>query len=146
MNIKPNITKLRRSGFTLVEIIASFSILAIVMVVIAQTTTWCFHERHRNSNVFLGNQAGINILEEARSTPWEKLDEKWAEMVQDTRRYKSLPPGSAIMVKVTPSKEFKLIKDVEVVVRWDYGRSFDPKECTLTTSIAPRSIALQGEK
>ena len=80
MNIKPNITKSRRRGFTLVEIIASFSILAIVMVVIAQTTTWCFHERHRNSNVFLGNQAGINILEEARSTPWEKLDEsgrKW---------------------------------------------------------------------
>jgi len=146
VNTKPNRTKLRRSGFTLVEIIASFSILAIVMVVIAQTTTWCFHERHRNSNVFLGNQAAINILEEARSTPWEKLDEKWAEMVQDTQRYKSLPPGSVITVKVMPSKEFKLIKDVEVVVRWDFGRSFDPKECTLTTSIAPRSIALQGEK
>ena len=146
MNIKPKRPVLRRQGFTIVEIIASFSILAIVMVVIAQTTTWCFQERHRNSNVFLGNQAGINIIEEARSTAWEKLDEKWAEMVQDTRRYKSLPPGSVIMVKVTPSKEFKLIKNVEVVVRWDYGRSFDPKECTLTTSIAPRSIGLQGEK
>ena len=146
MNIKPKRPVLRRQGFTIVEIIASFSILAIVMVVIAQTTTWCFQERHRNSNVFLGNQAGINIIEEARSTPWEKLDEKWAEMVQDTRRYKSLPPGSVITVKVTPSKEFKLIKNVEVVVRWDYGRSFDPKECTLTTSIAPRSIGLQGEK
>ena len=67
-------------------------------------------------------------------------------MAQDTRRYKSLPPGSVITVKVIPSKEFKLIKDVEVIVRWDFGRSFDPKECTLTTSIAPRSIALQGEK
>ena len=146
MNIELNRNKSNRSGFTLVEIIASFSILAVVMVVIVQTTTWCFHERHRNSNVFLGNQAGINILEEARSTPWEKLDEKWAEMVQDTRRYKSLPPNSVITVKVTPSKEFKLIKDIEVVVRWDYGRGFDPKKCTLTSSIAPRSIALQGGK
>ena len=146
MNIELNRIKSNRSGFTLVEIIASFSILAVVMVVIVQTTTWCFHERHRNSNVFLGNQVGINILEEARSTPWEKLDEKWAEMVQDTRRYKSLPPNSVITVKVTPSKEFKLIKDIEVVVRWDYGRGFDPKKCTLTFSIAPRSIALQGGK
>jgi len=67
-------------------------------------------------------------------------------MAQDTNRYKSLPPGSGITVKVRPSKEFKLIKDVEVLVRWDYGRSIDPKECTLTTSIAPRSIALQGGK
>ncbi len=135
-----------RHGFTIVEIVASFSILAIVMVVIAQTTSWCFHERHRNSNVFLANQAGINILEEARSTPWENLDEKWAQIAQDVNKYKSLPLGTVIMVKVVPSKEFKLIKDVEVVLRWETGRSFDPKECILSTSIAPRSIVLQGEK
>lgn len=135
-----------RHGFTIVEIVASFSILAIVMVVIAQTTSWCFHERHRNSNVFLANQTGINILEEARSTPWENLDEKWAQIAQDVNKYKSLPLGTVIMVKVVPSKEFKLIKDVEVVLRWETGRSFDPKECILSTSIAPRSIVLQGEK
>lgn len=135
-----------RHGFTIVEIVASFSILAIVMVVIAQTTSWCFHERHRNSNVFLANQAGINILEEARSTPWENLDEKWAQIAQDVNKYKSLPLGTVIMVKVVPSKEFKLIKDVEVLLRWETGRSFDPKECILSTSIAPRSIVLQGEK
>lgn len=146
MNIKQTRMNSRRYGFTIVEIVASFSILAIVMVVIAQTTTWCFHERHRNSNVFLANQAGINILEEARGTPWEKLDEKWAERAQDSSRYKSLPLGSVITVKILPSKEFKHIKEVEVVVRWEAGRSFDPKECTLTASIAPRSIALQGEK
>jgi len=146
MNIKPIRITQRRQGFTIVEIVASFSILAIVMVVIAQTTTWCFHERHRNSNVFLGNQACINILEEARSAPWEKLDEKWAQLAQDVNRYKSLPMGNVIKVKVVPSKEFKLIKEVEVTVRWETGRSFDPKECTLSTSIAPRSIALQGEK
>lgn len=135
-----------RHGFTIVEIVASFSILAIVMVVIAQTTSWCFHERHRNSNVFLANQAGINILEEARSTPWENLDEKWAQIAQDVNKYKSLPLGTVIMVKVVPSKEFKFIKYVEVVLRWETGRSFDPKECILSTSIAPRSIVLQGEK
>jgi len=146
MIIKPIRKNSGRHGFTIVEIVASFSILAIVMVVIAQTTAWCFHERHRNSNVFLANQAGINILEEARSTPWEKLDEKWVQMAQDISRYKSLPVGSVITVKVVPSKEFKLIKDVEVVVRWETGRSFDPKECILSTSIAPRSIVLQGEK
>jgi len=141
MNIKS-----RRCGFTIVEIVAAFSILAIVMAVIAQTTAWCFYERHRNSNVFLANQAGINILEEARGTPWEKLDEKWAQMAQDINRYKSLPLDSVITVKVMQSKEFKLIKDVEVVVRWETGRSFDPKECTLNTSIASRSFVLQGEK
>jgi len=141
MNIKS-----RRCGFTIVEIVAAFSILAIVMAVIAQTTAWCFYERHRNSNVFLANQAGINILEEARGTLWEKLDEKWAQMAQDINRYKSLPLDSVITVKVMQSKEFKLIKDVEVVVRWETGRSFDPKECTLNTSIASRSFVLQGEK
>ena len=146
MNKQPSRTNLRRYGFTVVEIVASFSILAIVMLVITQTTTWCFHERHRNNNVFLANQAGINILEEARGTPWEKLDDKWAENAQDINRYKSLPLRSVITVKVIPSKEFKLIKDVEVVVRWESGRSFDPKECKLITSIAPRSIALNGEK
>ncbi|MSR50944.1 MAG: hypothetical protein CK551_06655 [Planctomycetaceae bacterium] len=146
MNIKPKSPILRRQGFTIVEIVASFSILAIVMVVIAQTTTWCFHERHRNTNVFLANQACINILEEARGTPWEKLDEKWVQLAQDVNRHKALPLGSVIKVKVVTSKEFKLIKEVEVTVSWETGRSFDPKECTLTASIAPRSIALQGEK
>ena len=146
MKIKSIRVNRGRHGFTIVEIVASFSILAIVMVVIAQTTSWCFHERHRNSNVFLANQAGINILEEARSTPWENLDEKWAQIAQDVNKYKSLPLGTVIMVKVVPSKEFKLIKDVEVVLRWETGRSFDPKECILSTSIAPRSIVLQGEK
>ncbi len=146
MNQHSSIKFGKRKGFTLTEIVVSFSILLTLMVVIAQTTFWCFQERLSNDNRFLANQVAINILEEARVTDWEKLDSKWAQSVQNLTHHSALPFDSVIDVKVSPSKEFKLVKDIVVQIRWTSGRNIDPREINLSASFASRILKTEDAK
>jgi Tfp pilus assembly protein FimT len=78
-------TSRSRRGFTVLELVISFSILATAMVLVAQIVVWSLAERTRALVRQEAIEAAANVLEVARATPWNKLDAKWAAA--------QVPPG-----------------------------------------------------
>lgn len=67
-----------RSGFTVVELVAALSILAMAMVLVAQLSVFVWGERSRAAADVAALELAANTLETARATPWDQLTSAWA--------------------------------------------------------------------
>jgi type II secretory pathway pseudopilin PulG len=135
------------SGFTIVEMAAAFSILAVVMVVVAQTAVWSIGERRKTAARQTAVELAENVLQAARSRDWKDLTPSWMEEQKLPKEWQDTFPKGRLTVKIEPEKNLAGVKRVTVVIRWraDAG-SIPPAEITMTALFSARSADNKGDK
>jgi type II secretory pathway pseudopilin PulG len=141
-NRKPN-----RAGFTIVELVAAFTILAVVLVVVAQTSVWSFGERRRNGARQAAVELAENVLQTARSRSWEDLTPAWAEAQKLPKEWQDTFPKGSLAVKVVGEKGLANVKRVTVTIRWhsDPG-SIPPTVIEMSALFSARTADTKGGK
>jgi type II secretory pathway pseudopilin PulG len=107
-----------RKGFTIMELVAAFTILAVVMVVVAQTSVWSFGERRRNGARQAAVELAENVLQSARSRRYSDLTPAWAEAQKLPKEWQDTFPKGGLKVRVVPEKGLAGVKRVTVAVSW----------------------------
>lgn len=108
-----------RRGFTIMELSVALALLAVVMIIVAQLSYWSISNRLETAARHLALEHANNILEAARATPFEKLDNQWAAdlgLPPDSQGY--LPDGT-LEVTVVPEPAVPGLKRVTVAISWD---------------------------
>lgn len=106
-------------GFSLVEVLAAFLILTLVITV----SLLAFVERNNRlkqaSEIVLAYQALANEAEYRRRIDFQQLDTSPAGFISDTSILTPLSPyGTAVAVRQTESG----VKNVTLTVRWQEGK------------------------
>ena len=108
----------QRRAFTIMETIAAFALVGVVLVLVAKVGFTSMNERTRS----LAKQTAIehlqNVLENARSLPWEKLTHEWASSVKLPDDWNHLLPEGKLEVKVETEKDAALVKRVTATLGW----------------------------
>src|SRR5262249_14352115 len=134
-------------GFTIVELIAAFSILAIVMVVVAQTGTWSFGERQRNAARQAAVELAENVLQTARSRSWDELTPSWAGEQKLPKEWHDTLPEGKLTVRVEPEKGVAGVKRVNVAIRWRaHAGKMPPTQIELSALFSARAADGKGGK
>ena len=105
----------RRAGFTVLELTLALGVLIVAMITVAQVAAWGLNERYRTALRQDMLEHATNVLERARSLPWESLTPEWAAG-------QKLPEPLAqrlarLSVRVEPDASRPLIKRVIIEVR-----------------------------
>jgi prepilin-type N-terminal cleavage/methylation domain-containing protein len=127
-----------RAGFSIAEITVALAILGIMMVVVAQTGYWSMQQRLENIAKQLALEHANNILEAARTMPFEKLNEQWAADIELPEN-KSLLPEGQIAIQVEPEKGLPRTKRVTVEVTWARDRGLPEQLVRLVALFASRT-------
>ena len=136
-----------RPGFTVVEMVAAFSILGVVLVVVAQTSVWSFGERQRNSARQAAQELAENVLQSAHSRSWEDLTPAWAATQKLPKEWQDTFPEGGLTIRVEPEKGLENVKRVTVAIRWrSHAGSVPPMVIELTALFSTRSAAGKGGK
>jgi prepilin-type N-terminal cleavage/methylation domain-containing protein len=134
-----------KAGFTVIEMVAAFAILAIVMVLVAQIGYFSLVERLRSSTRQVALEQANNVLEAARALPWDKLTAEWGtaqELPQDEGFF--LPDGR-LSVRVESEKAPPLTKRVTVEIHWQVQQGV-PEQVELVGFFSARAMAITGGK
>jgi prepilin-type N-terminal cleavage/methylation domain-containing protein len=75
-----------RHGFTIAEMTLALAILTIALTMVAEVSVQALRERERVSLRQAAQEEAANVLEAARTCPWDQLNARWAETQE-------LPPG-----------------------------------------------------
>lgn len=105
-----------RIGFTILETMIAFGVLALALVMTAQLGTWSMLERSRTQMRLEGTEAAANVLEAARSLDWQQLGPQWAQE-QKLADYASARLADAQLV-VHVQNQSSRVKRVEVEIQW----------------------------
>lgn len=136
-----------RRGFTIVELIAAFSILAVVMVVVAQTGTWSFGERQRTASRQAAIELVENVLQTARNRSFDDLTSSWADAQKLPREWQDTFPEGNLTVRVAPEKGIDGVKRVTVAIRWRaHAGKTPPMQIETTALFSARSADSKGGK
>ena len=136
-----------RPGFTIVEMVAAFSILAVVLVLVAQASVWSFGERQRNAARQAAQELAENVLQSARGRSWEDLTPAWAAAQKLPKEWQDTFPEGRLTVRVEPEKGLENVKRVTVAIRWrSHAGSVPPMVIELTALFSDRSAAGKGGK
>jgi type II secretory pathway pseudopilin PulG len=133
------------NGFTIMELVAAFAILAVVMVVVAQTAVWSFGERRRNAARQAAVELAENVLQTARSRSWEDLTPAWAKEQKLPKELLDTFPEGRLSVRVEPEKGQAGVKRVTVAVRWrSDAASIPPTVIEMTALFSARAADSKG--
>jgi type II secretory pathway pseudopilin PulG len=136
-----------RPGFTIAEMVLAFSILALVMVLVAQASVWSFGERQRNSARQAAVELAENVLQAARSRPWEDLAPAWAAAQKLPKEWQDTFPDGLLSVQIQPEKGLPNVKRVTTTVRWRaHAGSVPPMTIEMSALFSKRSAAGKGDK
>lgn len=118
-----------RRGFSLIELTVAMALTIVVLGIVASLAVWSFRERAHHQARFIALETANNILEEARSLPWDKLTPGWAA-AQPTIDDLFLPEGK-IAVTVTDEPGEKGLKRVVAKVVWRASADRPPLDVEL---------------
>lgn len=116
-----------RAGFTVIEMSVAFAILATVLVLVAQISYWSLTHRLECIAKHLATEHANNILEAARATPFQDLNDQWGAdlgLPKDSRAF--LNEGK-VGVKVEPEATVPGVKRVTVEISWTQNSSLPPQ-------------------
>ena len=115
--------KIRRSGYSLFEIIISLGVLAVVLVVVAQSVTLVARQRRVTQRRQLALQAAENSMERLFTLPWVELSTEKLMGEALPREFTSGLPGAALKIDVDEEAGPPSAKRLQVEVSWtDTGR------------------------
>ena len=72
----------RRTAFTIMETVAAFALVSLVLVLVAKVGFTSMKERARSVAKQTALEHLQNLLETARTLPWEKLTPEWASALK----------------------------------------------------------------
>ena len=105
-----------RTGYTLVEMMVASSLAIVALSVVASLAAWTYRDRAHHQARHIALEAAANVLEEARSLPWDKLTPAWAESKSLTED-RWLPEGK-LTATVADEPGEKGLKRVVANVSW----------------------------
>jgi prepilin-type N-terminal cleavage/methylation domain-containing protein len=133
-----------RAAFTLLELTVAAAIIAILVVIVAQSFAVSLRERARAAAYQAATELAANILEAARAQPFDKLDKAWADaQIIPTETAELLPQGKLI-VTVEPEKQIEHLRRVNVEVEWRFEEHLPMQSVKLTTLFAGRDAKAKG--
>jgi type II secretory pathway pseudopilin PulG len=131
-------------AFTILEAVAALTILALVILLVAQLGVWSLTQRGRNRDRHAAYEHAANILEEARAVSWDDLTPQWAAL-------RCLPTslserGWRLSVEVIPESGMPQIKRVAVEIQpvMDNGQTLQP--IRMVSLFSARSLRTGGGK
>ena len=127
-----------RSGFTIVESVFALAMLAIVVVAVAELTTFAIAERTRADDRIGALTVAENVLESARARPWADLTPEWAASQTLPDDLLTDRPGRKLTVTVAPVDDRLRLKQVTVTIAWNRSASIPVREIRLTALFADR--------
>jgi Tfp pilus assembly protein PilV len=131
----------KRHGFTMLEFVIAFSVLATAMLLVAQLVTWTLAERSRALLQQEAVEAAVNVLEVARATPWDRLDADWAKAQKAPDSLAERLNAPQWSVRVSNEADRPLTKRVTVEIE---GKNIGPVH--MTALFSARSTVLKGDR
>lgn len=115
----PEAPRVRRGGFTLVEVLCTLLVVGICLTILARLSFWHLQHGARMHREAMALEQATNVLEALRGQPWEELG-------RDVDRQEPLPAelahllaGGTVHVQVTGGVEgFPRCRRLVVQVRW----------------------------
>jgi prepilin-type N-terminal cleavage/methylation domain-containing protein len=135
-----------RGGMTLVEVTVTLAILAILVVIVAQSIAWSLRERARAAAHQAALELATNMLEVARAQPWEQLDNTWAAAQTVPSEMKLLLPEGKIHMTIEPGQPEPGTRRVTAEVTWQFEAHLPPHSVELTTIMSGRVGKKAGGK
>jgi type II secretory pathway pseudopilin PulG len=108
----------RAAAFTLVEVVASLAVLAVVFGVLAPFALWSLQERGRNAERQAALEMAANVLETARAVPWHDLTAEWADKQTLSEENLALLLEGRLSVRVVRDQDLPYLKSVSVEIQW----------------------------
>ncbi len=135
-----------RCGFTLLETTVSLGILAMALVLVAQTGLWSWRERARSALRLEALEWAANTLESARACPWEDLTPAWGAAQHLPEPLAQRLGDGKVIVHVEPEASRPLIKRVTVEVHALWDQRVEEPLVQLVGLFSARSAAIAGGK
>ena len=132
-------------GFTLVEMTIGLSVLAMVLILVAETGLWTLQEQGRSAVRQDALEVAANILESARVVPWNDLTPEWAARQQLPEALASRLDGGKLTVRVEPEEGQPRSKRLTVEIHWKLATG-PARPVHLVSLFTARSAALTGGK
>jgi type II secretory pathway pseudopilin PulG len=133
-----------RTGFTILETMIAFGILALALVMTAQLGTWSMLERSRTQMRLEGTEAAANVLETARSLDWQQLGPDWGQE-QKLADYASGRLADAQLI-VHVENQTSTVKRVEVEIHWPQSGTPAMRPVRMIAYFGNRGISRVGAK
>jgi hypothetical protein len=134
-----------RSAFTMAETGVALAILAFAMGLVVQLAFWSMRERASTAARFVAIEQAANVLEAARATPWDSLNDEWAEAQTLPLELSDQLQDATLVVEVEPLEAQPLTKRVVVELRWWRGEGVEAQPLRMHGLFTRRSNgALEG--
>jgi type II secretory pathway pseudopilin PulG len=133
-----------RTGITVVETTIALAVLLVLGVLVAQGTVWTLRERARRLAHQAALEVAANVLEAARATPLEQVDQDWAAAQKIPAETAALLPEGTVAVTVAPERALPRARRLTVEVRWCCDVRLPPQSVQLTTLLSPRVATSPG--
>jgi prepilin-type N-terminal cleavage/methylation domain-containing protein len=150
--MNPQRTTSRRSkvvamrGFTVMEIAVAMALLAVAMVLVMQLGYWSVRHRARMACRFMALEHAANVLEEARTVPWENLTDDWAESQRLPQDLTDQLLEGTLAVRVEPLEAQPFTKRVSVELRWLPPEETESHAVRLLGLFSRRTVAMKDMK
>ncbi len=135
-----------RRGFTVLEATLALGILAMAMMLVAQTGLWSWRERARSALRLEALESAANILESARACPWDDLTPAWGAAQHLPEPLAERLGDGKVIVHVEPEASRPLIRRVTVEVRALSDQRIEEPLVQLVGWFSARSAASAGGK
>jgi hypothetical protein len=96
----------------------AFGVLAVALLLVAQTGYLALNERLCNSTRHEALETAANVLEQARALPWEELTPAWAGRQKLPDALANRLREGKLEVRVEPEPSQPKIRRISVEIRW----------------------------
>lgn len=134
----------RRAGFTVAEIVLALGLIGVAMLLVAQLGVEGLRSRVRSGARQDAAEFAANILEAARTAPWEALTEQWATIHRLPEALAPRLPQSQLSVRVEPEKDRSHLRRVSVEITWKPPEG-GTRSVKLAGLFAARQAAAEGK-
>ena len=122
----------RRSGTTLIEVVAAGAILAVLLIVCAQMLTRTAVQQQAIANRRAALEMAANAMERARAIPWEDLNAASLGPIAQAVAGQAMLRGARIDVTVDEPESDVPAKRIRVTVDWREQRDGEQRTQKLT--------------
>jgi type II secretory pathway pseudopilin PulG len=130
-----------RYGYAVLDLVISFAVLAVALVLAAQLGVWSLSERTRNAARQEAVETAANVMESARALPGEELTPEWAAKQKLPEALAARLYDGKLTVRVEPEASRPHVKRVTVEVAWKQSNDVPARPVRLVGLFSERSGA-----
>jgi Tfp pilus assembly protein PilE len=133
-----------RTGSLLIEAMVALAVIAVLIVVVAQSLVWSIYERSRLASQNAALELAANVLEAARAQPFDELNQSWADAQAVPPEMAELLPAGKVIAKVEPTKGAPHARRLTVEVRWQFDPQAPAQSIQVTGVLSGRETKKAG--